>query len=548
MSPALGFRAGLFFSALLFFYQIGAVPFFDLDEAIYAETSREMIETGNWLTPQYNYTPVFDKPVLLYWAMAMGFKLFGMSEISGRLVSAVAGLGLLGVVFGLTQTVWGNPAAILALLFLATSLEILILVHAALTDMLLVFFISAALASFYMVYLRRGGFWWVGIYLSMALAVLTKGPVGLVLPAAVIGLFILTVGPAREALKNIRPVWGSVLFAAAAFPWYAVMIGIHGEAFADSFFLKHNVERFRSAIGGHAGTPFYYLGVIAVGFFPWAAFLPGSLERIFEGRWKFFRRNISEHPFDWFLFLWCAVVVGFFTLAGTKLPNYIAPAFPPMAILAAGWWARKIQGGYSRGDRGIWFSHGWMVFSAVALAGMLLSIPAAVEWARLRFGEAAPFLGQPIAFGSVLFGLSGVLAAGVLAYFFALAFGRLRAAPWILILTMGLFDFLALGGLLPRISAYVQAPLRNLAVESRNWIGPEDPLVVFGLKKPSILFYAGRGAVVFRSERGEDLRAFLADQPRAAVVAPAHLGRGLLDLPGLRIRKEEGGYVLATSF
>ncbi len=546
-----GFWPALLLGGFLFIYQIGAVPLFDLDEAIYAETAREMIETGDWLTPQFNSTPIFDKPILLYWLMAAAMKIFGLSEFSARLASAVFGMMLLIVTYGLTRWVWSARAGMLAMLILASSLEMVVLSHAALTDMILVFFITVALASFYRMYKTNRGLWAIGLYPAMALAVLTKGPVGLVLPGLIISLFIMTVGP--WPLRMLRLGWGIVLFSAVALPWYGIMFRLHGSGFWESFFLRHNVERFTSVIGGHAGAPFYYLGILAVGFFPWAAFLPISIVSVFSGFnasgvWEKLRRIPMEKPFEWFLLLWVATVFGFFTLAGTKLPNYIAPAFPAMAILVAGWWDRKMENGNAMTIRSDRLTFGLLGLLTVMFAAALLSVPRGIEWARMNYATQAPFLTQPIELGSVLMILAFILLIGAMTFHTLYQLTRRGSAFMVLVLTMGIVVFVLLFEFAPLVSGYIQMPLRDLARQTGGWIHPEEPLVLFGLKKPSVLFYARRGAIIFKSNQVENLRAFLSANPRAVVLSPIQLTPVLNTLPRLVIREERGGYVLATSF
>ena len=553
MTRDTGFWPALMLGGFLFFYQLGAVPLFDLDEAIYAETAREMVESGNWLTPQFNYSPDFDKPILLYWFMATAFKTFGLSEFSARLTSAVFGLALLMVTYGLTRRVASPRAGLLAMLILASSLEMVVISHAALTDMLLVFFITAAVASFYMLYKTERAIWVVGIYLTAALAVLTKGPVGLVLPGSVIFLFIVTVGPLKKLFREIQLGWGILIFCAVAVPWYAAMFRLHGEVFWKSFFLHHNIERFTSVIGGHAGAPFYYLGVLAIGFFPWVAFLPASVVSILHGsnlpeRWKNLGRFPANHPFEWFLLLWVAVVFIFFTLAGTKLPSYIAPAFPALAIWVACYLDQRMDAAWLTTRVENRLTVGLMGGLTVVAAVLILSIPQGIEWARVKYGALAPFLAQPIDLNGVLMIMAAVPLIGVMTYYALLRLTRPWAGFMLLILMMGVFVFVLLFDFIPSVSSYVQMPLRNLTQETRGWIRPDESLVVFGLKKPSILFYARRGAVIFKSNQEEDLRRFLSVNGHAAVLSQIHLVPVLETIPQLTIRSEEGGYVLARNF
>jgi 4-amino-4-deoxy-L-arabinose transferase-like glycosyltransferase len=547
-----GFWPALALGGLLFVYQLGAVPLFDLDEAIYAETSREMIETGDWLTPQYNYSPDFDKPILLYWIMATAMKTFGLSEFTARLPSAVFGIMLLVVTYGLTQSVWNPRVAMLAMLILASSLEMVVLSHAALTDMILVFFLTVALASFYLFFKTKRGIWLIGLYSAVGLAVLTKGPIGLVLPGLIIALFIASVGSWGEWFRRLRLHWGIVIFSAIVLPWYGAMFRHHGSEIWESFFLRHNIERFTSVIGGHSGAPFYYLGILAVGFFPWMAFLPISVVSLFSALnatgWGKFRRIPIEKPFEWFLILWMATVLVFFTVAGTKLPNYIAPAFPAMAILVAGWWERKLDESNSSPDRGERATFGLLGVVTLALAVVFLVVPSGIEWARIKYAASAPFLVQPIELNGILMVLSMTLLVGVMTFLAFYQLARRWAAFMILVLTMGLFVFLLMFKLIPSVSGYIQKPLRDLAVQSGGWIHREEPLVLFGLKKPSVLFYTRRGAIFLKANQENSLRDFLSANPRAVVLSPIQLAPVLSTLPPLVIREERGGYVLATSF
>lgn len=553
MNRYTGFWPALMLGGFLFFYQLGAVPLFDLDEAIYAETAREMVETGDWITPQVNYSPDYDKPVLLYWFMATAFSGLGLSEFSARLPSALSGLALLAVTYGLALRVLGQRAGLMALIILASSLEMVALSHAALTDMLLVFFISAGLASFYMLYSTGRAAWVPGLYLAIGLAVLTKGPVGFLLPAGTIFLFIMTVGPRMKIFREIRLGWGILIICAVVIPWYGAMFRLHGEDFWKGFFLHHNIERFTSVIGGHAGAPFYYLGVLAVGFFPWVAFLPASVVTIFSGSnlpgtRNLLRKFTENRPFEWFLLLWIGVVFIFFTIAGTKLPSYIAPAFPALAIWVAGYLDRRMEAEPSLVRFENRFTIGTLGVLTVILAGLLLSIPQGIEWARVKYGASAPFLAQPIELNGVLGVLAAVILIGAMTYFALWRLGKPWAGFMMLVLTMGVFVFVLLFDLIPSVSSYIQMPLRNLAQQTRGWIHPDEPLVIYGLKKPSILFYARRGAVSFKSNQGENLKRYLSSHGHAAVVSQIHLVPFLETIPQLTVRSEEGGYVLATNF
>lgn len=166
----------------------------------------------------------------------------------------------------------------------------------------------------------------------------------------------------------------------------------------------------------------------------------------------------------------------------------------------------------------------------------------------MNYAGSAPFLVQSIDLDCVLMVLSMILFIGVMTFHALYQIVKRWTAFMVLVLTMGIFVFVLLFELIPSVSGYIQTPLRDLARETGGWIHPEEPLVLFGLKKPGVLFYARRGATFFKSNQKENLRAFLSANPRAVVLSPIQLAPVLNTVPQLVIRDERGGYVLATSF
>jgi hypothetical protein len=181
-------------------------------------------------------------------------------------------------------------------------------------------------------------------------------------------------------------------------------------------------------------------------------------------------------------------------------------------------------------------------------AVLILSIPQGIEWARVKYGALAPFLAQPIDLNGVLMIMAAVPLIGVMTYYALVRLMKPWAGFMLLVLMMGVFVFVLLFDFIPSVSSYIQMPLRNLTQETRGWIRPDESLVVFGLKKPSILFYARRSAVIFKSNQEDDLRRFLSVNGHAVVLSQIHLVPVLETIPQLTIRSEEGGYVLATNF
>ncbi|MBI5044196.1 MAG: glycosyltransferase family 39 protein, partial [Nitrospirae bacterium] len=163
-------------SSLLFFHKLGSYTLFDVDEAVFSEAAREMIETGDWLTPKYNYINRYDKPVLFYWLMASSYLVFGINEFAARFWSALMGVFLITVTFLFAKRADNKIYGLLSGFILATSIEIIGLAHAAITDMTLTFFIATSLYLFFLAMEGQNKRLYLVSCALMALAVLTKGP------------------------------------------------------------------------------------------------------------------------------------------------------------------------------------------------------------------------------------------------------------------------------------------------------------------------------------------------------------------------------------
>ncbi|MHB9024069.1 MAG: ArnT family glycosyltransferase [Armatimonadota bacterium] len=346
--------------AALFFLWISYVPLTEIDEARFSEATREMVETGNYVVPTFNYQPRYQKPVLYYWIQAASIRLFGVNETAARLPSALAALLLVLLVhaFLLRRLRGGIPvedipararaggAAFLGAIALATMPLIAIWAHAAVTDMYLTLFTTASLLALLEADLtpadgrrqRRG--WYVLAALAAGLAFLTKGPVGVVIPALVwIGYHVLQRNLGREAR---RVPWLSTImaFLVVAAPWFIVMY-LRDAAFVQHFFLKENVERFAAeSMEGHGSsnrllTTFYFFPLSALLLlFPFSAFLLRELILPFSARTALLTDAVLPR-LRRFALVWVFVPIGFFSIASTKLPHYIQAIAGGAAILFA---------------------------------------------------------------------------------------------------------------------------------------------------------------------------------------------------------------------
>jgi 4-amino-4-deoxy-L-arabinose transferase-like glycosyltransferase len=344
-------------AACLFLVNLGGPSLWDIDEGNNSEASREMMAADNWVVPTFNFELRTDKPALLYWLQIEAYRLFGVNEFAARLPSALAALVVVLLTYELGRRMFGAAAGLLAGLVLASSALFCAAAHFANPDALLLAFSTLALWWFWLGFARSGRWWFVPAGVSTGLAVLAKGPVGLVLPGGVVVLFLLWSGQLRR-LCDRRFGWGVLAFLLVAAPWYAWVTVETKGAFPRGFFWTHNVDRYRSAMENHGGPMFYYVLVLVAGFMPWSAFFGLSgwygLKALKRAR----EETRPGEPASACRFLWCwiAVYFAFFSLSGTKLPNYILPLYPPTALLTAhfldGWrrgtlqppsWALKIS-------------------------------------------------------------------------------------------------------------------------------------------------------------------------------------------------------------
>ncbi len=313
---------------LLFFYRLGVPGLTDPDEGRYAEIAREMLVLQDYLTPHLNFLPYLEKPPLVYWLTALSLRFGGLNEWAARAIPALSALGGVLAVYWLAARLWGARTAFLAGLVTATSSGYFLLAHLLTLDMSLTCFMTWGIGLTYVALRNQERRYLPWAYLALGLAVLTKGPVGVVLPALIFLVWFL----ARKQVRDIWKLWhpgGAFLLAVLVLPWY-ILVGWRNPDFWRYFFWHENIQRFL-APQIHAGEPVYfYFGVLAVGFLPWVFLLPWA--------WQ---ASVPESPSPeacqdrLFLVIWFGVIFLFFSLARSKLFPYLLPGLPPLAILVA---------------------------------------------------------------------------------------------------------------------------------------------------------------------------------------------------------------------
>ena len=324
-------------ASITFFLGLGRPAISDRDEAYYAEAAREMVESGDWLTPHFNYEDRWQKPVLYYWLTAAIYEVAGPTEAGARFWSALSGVGLVLLTFAIARDLrMSLSAAWLAGAITATCFGYFAEGRQALPDLPLTFCVTLTI---WMALRQR----WPLAGVAAGLGFLMKGPVAIVVPA----LVVLPVWWRERATLRIewsRLVLGIVLGLAVGLPWYAAMTIAHGQPYLESFFLGDNLERFATdRFSERTSWSWTYYGPILLGgLVPWTPLAVTMLVTRFV-RSGASPRRVGATAEEWRLIVWAAMPLLFFTLSVGKQPRYILPVLPPLAMLIASAITRRAE-------------------------------------------------------------------------------------------------------------------------------------------------------------------------------------------------------------
>jgi 4-amino-4-deoxy-L-arabinose transferase-like glycosyltransferase len=329
-------------SFFLLIFGTWKLPLIGPDEPRYAEIGRSMARTGDWITPRLGGIEWFEKPALTYWLAGAGFSLLGDSEFAGRI-----GIGLTGTLGVLLLYVAGTRLrsarfGYLSASVLASSGIWLGFSRVATFDLPLAVAMELALLAWLLhdqeSSPRRRALYWGLFSLALGLAMLAKGLVGILLPALIIGGYAVLTGSLKRQLAPGRLLAALAIFLATSSLWYGPMLARHGQKFIDEFFIAHHFQRYLTNQYRHP-QPFWFFFFVAIaGCFPWIFPLMGRIGGLGR-RW---RSLVGAERFELFVWLWAVIPILFFSFSGSKLPGYILPVFPALAMLIArqleDWW------------------------------------------------------------------------------------------------------------------------------------------------------------------------------------------------------------------
>jgi 4-amino-4-deoxy-L-arabinose transferase-like glycosyltransferase len=353
------------FVLLMLFYRLGGPALFEPDEGRNAEKAREILLLNDWITPHENFHPVLDKPIFFYGLIALSYKLFGVSEWAARLPSTLAAFGCLLVVYFFVRRWWGEWEARWSVLTLVTSAGFFIFSRIVIFDMTLTACITLALWAFYQATQESESTAGWGtcaiLYIALAVATLTKGLVGLVVPGMIF-FFYLLLSKSWRVLGRIRLLPGAVLFLLIVTPWY-VLAEMHNPGYLRYYLWEEHFGRFATMKFDRFSPWYFYLYVVPLGLLPWTFLLPVMVQ-------NYWRRRLDDRTL--WLILWAVLPILFFSFSKAKLPHYILPSFPALAILIGVALSRALSESQDLCRFG--FTAGWVTLSSLffySIAGVM---------------------------------------------------------------------------------------------------------------------------------------------------------------------------------
>lgn len=319
------------FGLIVYFAGTWMLPVTDPVESNYTLTAKEMLESGDWVSPRIYGDFWYDKPAFFYWELIAAFSIFGVNDFAARFFPVCFSIANLVMTYLFGRKLFGERAAFCGTIIMGSSLEFLYLSKAIITDMSLFLFSNSALVFFYIGYTEQKRWMYYLCWAAGALATLTKGPVGLLMPGLIIVLFLCIRRDFREILR-LKLITGFLLFFAIGGPWYYQMYTLHGMDFINGFLGTHNV--LRATVSEHPKDDvfWYYTAIFIAGFIPWSFSLVKLRLPIFT---KKFWTSLPEDKV--FLLTWALTVIFCYQMAATKYITYTLPSMLPLALLFGLW-------------------------------------------------------------------------------------------------------------------------------------------------------------------------------------------------------------------
>ena len=512
------------------------VPLLDADEPRYAEASRQMLVTGDWVYPQFNGAPRHAKPALFNWTQAASYAVFGVSEFAARFPPLLATLATGLLLFHLTRRHISEPAAWLALAVWFTLPQTHLWGRASVTDPLLTLLTVVAIYAAFrgLEAPTGGGRWYAFSGLMMGLAALTKGPIGILLPGLVYLVYVALTGSWRRGFARGGPYAAMGLAVLVAAPWYGAQIAHYGRDYVTTFFGYDNLERYTS--GRHGGVAFgvwWSVAVVLLFAFPFSVLIPRFAR---DARRELPEARAGDPIRRWRLLLtaWVLADIVLFAPSATQLPQYLMAVYPPLAMLVGDLLAREAAG---VARRSAWVAAGAVVPALLIGGGFLYGAVEAPSLAQKAH------LGDPglMRAAATVIGL-GFIGGGAL---FAYAWRRLSGRGLTMcVLAASLAVAVAMGEVaMPMVGLTRDQGRKELALIARERLPEGTPLVSYGLQTSTVVFYSHRQVVPAGSRSADETVDLLQEHPGAWIITLGHRAPEL-EARGLRRVGQARQYVL----
>lgn len=457
--------------SIVYFALLGVRPLFVPDEGRYAEIAREMVANNDFITPYLNGIKYFEKPALFYWLGAAAIKVGGLNLWSLRSVNAI--LGVIGIVmtYIVSRMLYTRGTGIIAAFALGSSILYFIMSHMVSLDLPVTVFLTASLYALLLglqasdEIKQRNAIWFAAV--MAALAVLTKGLIGIVFPGAIFLAYLIMT---REwALLKKLPIFSSlILFFAITAPWH-ILVGMRHPDFYYFYFVDQHILRYTTPDVGHYQPVWFFIPCLLLGFFPWVAYLPQTV--IYNC--KEASKKTKEGRIALFLLLWAGIIFVFFSFSKSKLIPYILPVIPPLAVLTARYLASKAK--TSAKSLSFTISNFAIFLMALVIGYTLITFPQTTALPNNVFAK------QMLAFAA------GILVTG-LGCSFVITRYSLRGALKVTNATM-LGFLLAVIASIPAIDARSIHPLANII---KPKLTPETEVITYNQYYQDLPFYLER--------------------------------------------------------
>lgn len=459
----------------LFGATLGNYPLSAPDAARYAEIPREMVVTGDYITPHLNYIKYFEKPPLFYWMQSAAIKTFGVNEFAVDFSNALLGLLSCLLVYFAGRSLFGRLSGLFASMVLATSTLFFAMTQLTTLDLALTFFLSAGLLCFILANQKPLGMvrdsLLMLMYVLFALAVMTKGLIGIVFPLLIIFAYVLIFNEWRN-LKTYRIVSGLILFLLIALPWH-ILVQLRNPEFWHFYFVEQHFLRYLTPYAGREQPWWFFIAVAAGGFFPWILYLPQSLVNSCPKHWQ----EIKQAKPTLFLLLWIIIVLVFYTFSNSKLIPYILPIFPPLALIVG-----KYLGSIWNTPKQTALTPGFYLICILSLAIGVVALGAIVT---LNF-KTLLITRDSLAITGMLLILASIVA--IIVYLHNM-------------ITKGLVVYtiifaLALASTCPMLPIANNHSIKPLALTIKQKIQPNDEVMSYATYYQDLPFYLGRRVTV----------------------------------------------------